>query len=276
MVPVGGVLSEKLVSAQTKFTLPYSIRVADRIIHDAHERATETLTVGQILSHSSNVGAVTLARLLGPQRLAKWITRFGFGRRTGVDFPGESPGIVLPVERWYGSTMGTVPIGQGIAVTPIQMAAAYAAVANHGVWLTPHLVDHVTGGGRQKVGHRRILSVRVADQLLSMLVNVVAEGTGTLAAVPGYLVAGKTGTAAKPDSLGGYSSRYVASFVGIVPASKPRLVILVAVDEPQGAIWGGVVAAPAFQQIAKFDLQYLEVPPDSPSSLERALASGSR
>ena len=111
-----------------------------------------------------------------------------------------------------------------------------------------------------------MLSPAVAHQLLSMLVNVVAEGTGTLAAVPGYLVAGKTGTAAKPDSLGGYSSRYVASFVGMVPASHPRLVILVAVDEPQGAIWGGVVAAPAFAQIAKFDLQYLEVPPDAPRS----------
>jgi cell division protein FtsI (penicillin-binding protein 3) len=268
LVTVAGALSEGLVSASTPFTLPYSIQVADRVIHDAERRGTETLTVGQILSHSSNVGAVTLAEKLGPQQLGRWIERFGFGRATGVDFPGESPGIVLPVAKWSGSTIGTVPIGQGIAVTPVQMAAAYAAVANGGLWTTPHLVDRIVGSGRSRAGlpkleRRRVLSSVVAGQLLSMLVNVVAEGTGTLAAVPGYLVAGKTGTAAKPDPLGGYSSRYVASFVGIVPASKPRLVILVAVDEPQGAIWGGLVAAPAFAQIAKFDLQYLEVPPDA-------------
>jgi cell division protein FtsI (penicillin-binding protein 3) len=269
LVTVAGALSERLVSASTPFTLPYSIQVADRVIHDAEQRGTETLTVGQILSHSSNVGAVTLALKLGPSHLARWIERFGFGRETGVDFPGESRGIVLPLEQWSGSTIGTVPIGQGIAVTPLQMAAAYASVANGGIWTTPHLVDRIIGTSRTRAGlpklqRRRVLAPEVARQLLSMLVNVVAEGTGTLAAVPGYLVAGKTGTAAKPDALGGYSSRYVASFVGMVPASKPRLVILVAVDEPRGAIWGGVVAAPAFAQIAKFDLQYLEVPPDAP------------
>jgi cell division protein FtsI (penicillin-binding protein 3) len=119
-----------------------------------------------------------------------------------------------------------------------------------------------------------VLSRKVAAEVLSMLQNVVAEGTGTLAAVPGYRVAGKTGTAAKPDGLGGYStSRYVASFVGVVPATNPRLVVLVAIDEPQGAIWGGLVAAPAFREIAKFDLQYLAVPPDDPASLRASTAA---
>jgi cell division protein FtsI (penicillin-binding protein 3) len=267
LVTVAGVLTERLVTATTPFTLPYSIQVADRIIHDAEPRGTETLTVSQILSKSSNVGAITLAELLGPQRLASWISRFGFGRLTGIDFPGESPGIVLPVSRWSGSTIGNVPIGQGIAVTPVQMASAYAAIANGGLWLTPHLVDHV-GGTRPHVERRQIVSRQVAAQLMSMLRNVVAEGTGTLAAVPGYTVAGKTGTAAKPDPLGGYStSKYVASFVGIVPAKDPRLVILVSVDEPAGAIFGGVVAAPAFRDIANFALQYLAVPPDDPHSV---------
>jgi cell division protein FtsI/penicillin-binding protein 2 len=184
---------------------------------------------------------------------------------------------VLPLDRWSGSTIGNVPIGQGIAVTPVQMAAAYAAVANGGIWRTPHLVDHVAGGGHAHVARRRILSRRVSAQLMSMLQNVVAEGTGTLAAVPGYRVAGKTGTAAKPDGLGGYSTtKYVASFVGVVPATSPRLVVLVAVDEPEGAIFGGTVAAPAFREIAKFDVQYLAVPPDDPASLrasDAALAS---
>ena len=269
LVTVAGALSDRLVSPSTRFTLPYEIQVADRRIHDAEPRGTETMSVAQILSKSSNVGAITLAEKLTRHRLVHWISRFGFGRKTGIDFPGESPGIVLPEERWSGSSIGNIPIGQGIAVTPIQMASAYAAIANRGVWARPHLVDHVGDGNARRPARRRVVSRWVASQLMAMLKNVVAEGTGTLAAVPGYQVAGKTGTAAKPDSRGGYSdSRYVASFVGVVPASRPRLVILVSVDEPRGAIWGGVVAAPAFAQIAKFDLQYLDggVQPDAPAT----------
>jgi cell division protein FtsI/penicillin-binding protein 2 len=176
---------------------------------------------------------------------------------------------VLPRDKWYGSAVGTIPIGLGVAVTPIQLAEAYAAVANGGVSVTPHLVDHVIDGRQPKVTRRRVVSRGIAKQLMAMLVNVVDEGTGTLAHVPGYIVAGKTGTANKPDpQTGGYSTtKYVASFVGIVPATAPRLVILVTVDEPQGAIFGGTVAAPIFEQIARFDLQYLGVPPDNPSDL---------
>ena len=272
VVTVAAALSEGLVNEGSPFTLPYGIQVADRVVHDAEPRGTETMTVAQILSRSSNVGAITLAQLLGTQRLGRWIERFGFGQPTGVDFPGETPGIVLPVEQWSGSTIGNVPIGQGIGVTALQMAAAYAAVANDGIWTAPHLVDHVSGGRRAKATRRRVLSPSIAGQVLRMLENVVSEGTGTLAAVPGYTIAGKTGTAAKPDPLtGGYSTwNYVASFIGIIPASRARFVILVSVDEPRGAIWGGVVAAPAFKRIADFVLQYLEVPPDDPASLASA------
>jgi cell division protein FtsI/penicillin-binding protein 2 len=267
LITVGAALSEGLVAPTTRFTLPYSIQVADRVVHDAELRGTVNYSVAQILAHSSNVGAITLAEMLGKDRLASWISRFGFGRTTGIDFPGESAGIVLPKDRWSGSTIGNVPIGQGIAVTPVQMASAYAAIANRGTWSRPHLVDHVDGGGRPSLHRRRVVSRQVAGAVMTMLKDVVAEGTGTYAAIPGYQVAGKTGTAQKPDSHGGYSlDRYVASFVGIVPASRPRLVVLVAVDEPHGAIWGGVVAAPAFEQIARFDLQYLEVPPDAPTT----------
>jgi cell division protein FtsI/penicillin-binding protein 2 len=266
LITVAAALSERLVSPATRFTLPYSLHVADRVIHDAEPRGTVNYSVAQILAHSSNIGAIELAEMVGRTRLSSWISRFGFGRVTGIDYPGESPGIVLPPDKWSGSTIGNVPIGQGIAVTPVQMAAAYAAIANRGVWSRPHLVDHVSGGSRPSLQRRRLVSPQVASQLMLMLKDVVAEGTGTYAAIPGYEVAGKTGTAQKADSHGGYATgRYVASFVGIVPASRPRFVILVMVDEPQNAIWGGVVAAPAFQQIARFDLQYLEVPPDSPT-----------
>ena len=264
LVTVAGTLSDGLVTPQTSFVLPGSIAVADRVIHDAEERGTETMSVARILSHSSNVGAITLAEKLGKDRLSRWIARFGFGRATGVGFPGESPGFVLPPDKWSGSTIGNVPIGQGIAVTPIQMAAAYAAIANRGVWVRPHLIRRIQGKRPTHVRKRRIVSRGIAAELNAMLQNVVVGGTGTYAAVPGYKVAGKTGTAQKQDESGGYSSsRYVASFVGMVPASKPRLVILVTVDEPHGQIWGGVVAAPAFAQIAGYDLQYLEVPPDN-------------
>jgi cell division protein FtsI (penicillin-binding protein 3) len=263
LITVAGVLSDRLVTPTTAFLLPYSIHVVDKVIHDAEPRDTETMSVARILAQSSNVGAVVLAQRLGRYRLYHWIRRFGFGDLTGVGFPGESKGFVAAANHWYGSAVGNVPIGQGIAVTPTQMAAAYAVVANGGRWVQPHLVDHVEGERRTRVHTHRVLSRTIARELNAMLQNVVTEGTGTNAAVPGYKVAGKTGTAQKPDSSGGYSSnRYVASFVGMVPASRPRLVILVNVDEPQGAIWGGVVAAPAFARMAAYDLQYLEVPPD--------------
>jgi cell division protein FtsI (penicillin-binding protein 3) len=264
VVTIGGALEIGLVAPGTRYTLPPSITVADRVIHDAEHRPTQTLTVAQILSQSSNVGVVTVALGLGKTHLNDWIGRFGFGRPTGIDFPGESRGIVLAPEKWSGSTIGNVPIGQGIAVTPVQMLAAYGAIANRGQWVQPHLLDRVAGRAPFHPERRRVLSPQTAGALKRMLEDVVAEGTGTLAFVPGYQVAGKTGTAAKPNADGGYSlSRYVASFVGFVPAEHPRLVILVTVDEPHGAIWGGAVAAPAFSEIAKFGLQYLEVPPDS-------------
>jgi cell division protein FtsI (penicillin-binding protein 3) len=267
LVTVAGALSTGTVTPQEKFTLPYAIQVADRRIHDAEPRGTETMSVAKILSKSSNVGAITLAELLGKNRLASWISRFGFGNPTGIDFPGESQGIVLPVNKWSGSTIGNVPIGQGIAVTPMQMASAYAAIANGGVWTRPHLVDRVGDGLAKPVVRRRIVTRWIARELTSMLQNVVLDGTGTLAQIPGYHVAGKTGTAAKPDPRGGYStSKYVASFVGFAPATRPRVVVLVTVDEPQGAIWGGVVAAPAFKEIAQQTLQYLSAPPDAPGS----------
>jgi cell division protein FtsI/penicillin-binding protein 2 len=158
-----------------------------------------------------------------------------------------------------------VPIGHGIAVTPIQMARAYAAIANGGVLVAPHLIDRMDGRPVELKPRKRVVSRNVSSQMLSMLRGVVVEGTGTEAAIPGYTVAGKTGTAAKIDSNGRYShTKYVASFVGLVPAIKPRLVIMVMVDEPAGSIYGGVVAAPAFKQIARFNLQHLEVPPDAP------------
>ncbi len=179
LVTIAGALSGGLVAPGTTFRLPYSIHVADRVVHDAEPRGTETLSVAQILSHSSNVGAVTIAEKLGSTELADWIARFGFGKTTGLDFPGESPGQVLPLDRWSGSTIGNVPIGQGIAVTPMQMAAAYAAIANGGVWVEPHLVDRVGGRVIHHRAHRRIVSRPIDAELKAMLTNVVDEHGAT-------------------------------------------------------------------------------------------------
>ena len=151
IVTVSAVLAEGLVTPRTSFTLPYEIHVADRVIHDAHPRGTERMTVDQILSYSSNVGTITLAEQLGSARLSEWISRFGFGHKTGIDFPARRAGSFLPLERWSGSTIGTLPIGHGIAITPVQMAAAYGTVANDGVWMQPHLVDRIGSKGQPHV-----------------------------------------------------------------------------------------------------------------------------
>lgn len=270
LVTVAAALQEGAVTPRTTFRLAPQVRVADRVIREAHTRGTVRYNVRQIVEYSSNIGTIAVAQRLGEGRLSSWIDRFGFGRPTGIDFPGESPGFALPLEQWSGSTIGTVPIGHGIAVTPIQMARAYAAVANGGRLVEPHLVERVDGALVAHPRGRRILSRDVSTQMLSLLRGVVLEGTGTEAAVPGYTVAGKTGTAAKIDPDGTYStSRYVASFVGLVPATQPRLVVMVMVDEPRGSFYGGVVAAPAFKEIARFNLQHLEVPPDAPETATR-------
>jgi cell division protein FtsI/penicillin-binding protein 2 len=265
LVAIAAALQEGVVSPSTSFRLPPRLKVADRVIRESHARGTQRMTVKQIVEYSSNIGTITIAQRLGEGRMASWIDRFGFGRETGVDFPGESPGFALPLDEWSGSTIGTVPIGHGIAVTPVQMAQAYAAIANGGVLVRPRLIDRVDGRPVARSAKRRVVSRAVSERMLAMLRGVVIEGTGREAAIPGYTVAGKTGTAAKIDPDGTYStSRYVASFVGLVPATKPRLVIMVMVDEPRGNFYGGVVAAPAFREIARFNLQHLEIPPDAP------------
>jgi cell division protein FtsI (penicillin-binding protein 3)/stage V sporulation protein D (sporulation-specific penicillin-binding protein) len=149
LITVAGALSEQLVSPSTRFTLPYSLQVADRVIHDAEQRGTVNYSVAQILAHSSNIGAITLAEMLGRTRSRRG-SRASASAHDRHRLPGREPGIVLPPDKWSGSTIGNVPIGQGIAVTPVQMAAAYAAIANRGVWSRPHLVDHVAGGGGRR------------------------------------------------------------------------------------------------------------------------------
>jgi len=258
---VAAALEKGVVTPQKAYVLPPTIQVADRTIEDAHPRGTEEMTVSQILARSSNVGAVTIGLELESSRFSRWVKRFGFGAPTGVQFPGEEQGIVPSLDEYSGSSMGNLPIGQGLAVTPIQMVAGYAAIANGGVLKQPQLIKRVGDREvREPKGHR-VIDPSVAAQVREMLEGVLAAGgTASEVSVPGYTLAGKTGTAEVAEN-GTYSeSKYVASFIGFAPARDPRLLAAVIVDQPQGDIYGGSVAAPAFGKIAESSLPYLGVP----------------
>ena len=263
LVTISGALADGLVRPTTKFTLPPSFTVYDRTINESHARGTVTYSVREILQWSSNVGAVKIGMKMGKERLLKWMDAFGFARPTGVDVPGEAAGLVPPADTWSGTTIANIPMGQGIAVTPLQMAVAFSTVANNGVAVKPRLVAQVGDTVYDDVQKHRVIPASVARAVRSMLATAVAEGTGTKAQIPGYEVAGKTGTAEKPLADGsGYSKTdYVASFIGMVPADHPRLVVLVAVDSPHTSIYGGDIAAPAVQKIMRFALQQLEIAP---------------
>ena len=258
---VSAALEEGLVTPQTSFYLPSELHVADRVITDAEERPPIDLTVAQILAQSSNVGAVEIGERVGATRFSRWIDRFGFGRRTGVQYPGEEIGIVPSLDEYSGSTMGNLPMGQGLSVTPMQMMAGYAAIADGGVLRRPQLIERVGGEAVQEPQGRRVISAAVAAQVREMLEGVLqAGGTASAVSVPGYTLAGKTGTAQVAED-GTYSeTKYVASFIGFAPARDPRLLVGVVVDQPQGEIYGASVAAPAFGKIAGFALPYLGVP----------------
>jgi cell division protein FtsI (penicillin-binding protein 3) len=260
---VSAALEEKLVTPTTEFTLPPTIQVADRTIKDAEERGTENFTVAQILAKSSNVGAVTIGLEIGAEKFSKWIDRFGFGRKTGVQFPGEESGIVPKLSEYSGSTMGNLPMGQGVAVTPMQMVAGYTAIANGGILRPPQLIERVGENEVHEPKGHRVIAPTVAAQVREMLEGVLAPGgTASEVSVPGYTLAGKTGTAQVAED-GGYSkTKYVASFIGFAPAQDPKLLAAVIVNQPQGDIYGGSVAAPAFGKIAAFALPYLGVAPE--------------
>lgn len=265
VVTFAAALQEGLITPKTEMVVPDHMQVADRIFNDSHSHPTERMTAARVLEESSNVGTIKIGLQLGERALARWIERFGFGSKTGLAFPGESAGIVPPVELWSGTSIATIPIGQGIAVTPLQMAAAYALLANGGVWVEPKLLygtmdEHGRLSASSPPATRRVLTRATARTMTELLEGVVERGTGAAAQIPGYEVAGKTGTAQKAAPEGGYASAYVASFAGYAPARRPAVVVLVVLDEPT-PIWGGATAAPTFAQIAGFALRHLGVKP---------------
>lgn len=244
------------------------IKIADRVISDAHQNGVLTFT--DVIAESSNVGTIKVALRLGRERFYKYITAFGFGRKTGVDIPGEIAGLLKDQRLWSGVSIGSIAIGQEIGVTPMQVAAAYCALANGGTLMKPYIVAEIVdrdgNEGKkfqpQVVG--RVMSEETCAKVNKMLQRVVEAGTGEKARPSGYTAAGKTGTAQKIDQrTGAYSKKYyVSSFAGFVPAGSPKLMILVMIDSPEGVIYGGSVAAPVFKSIAEQSLAYLQVTPD--------------
>jgi cell division protein FtsI (penicillin-binding protein 3) len=261
-ITVAGALQDGLVTPRTPFDIPPVLQVADRQIHDAEDHGYETLSVANILKYSSNIGADLIGMKLGASRFNYWVRRFGFGAQTGVDLPGEQSGIVLRLSQYSGSSMANLPFGQGESVTPMQMVAAYDAIANGGILRPPHVVQSVGGKAPPLPAGHRIISPITASELRDMLRGVFADGgTASGAEISGYDMAGKTGTANIAID-GHYSdSAYVASFIGMVPTDHPRLLVAVVVNQPQGSIYGGSVAAPAFQQIVGWAVPYLGIPP---------------
>jgi cell division protein FtsI (penicillin-binding protein 3) len=278
---VAAAIEEGLVSVDTTMTVADRISVAGKTFTDAYPHATETWSLIEVMERSSNVGTIQVAQELGPARLERYLREFGYGMPTGVGFPGESGGLLMPHDDWWGTSLPTISIGQGVAVTLLQLADAYATIANDGVALAPRIVRGTVGeDGRLTpsagTGSRRVVSPDTARQVREMLEQAVAgdHGTGARAMVPGYSVAGKTGTARKPaEDARGYSGEYIATFVGFAPVDEPRLVVAVMVDEPR-PFYGGVVAAPAFSRVMEAALIALRVPPDDASgSLDEALVA---
>ena len=260
-------LEEKVMSPRSLIYAENGrMSVANTVIHDHHKSGW--LTFSQVIQRSSNIGAVKTARAVGGGRLYRYFRAFGFGDRTEIDLPGESAGLVKVPRRWGRRTLASMAIGQEIGVTPIQLATAASAVANGGWLMKPYVVSEIRDVGSQVVVRaspqvrRRPVSPQTVQTLRNMLERAVAKGTGSRAAVPGYRVAGKTGTAQKFDrETHAYSkTRFVASFVGYVPAGDPRLTILVIIDEPQTESWGGIVAAPVFRRVAEQALPHLGIP----------------
>ncbi|HEU5163317.1 MAG TPA: penicillin-binding transpeptidase domain-containing protein, partial [Thermoanaerobaculia bacterium] len=247
-----------------------SIQIANVRIREHDGKRYGLMPFEQVIAHSSNVGTIRVALALGQKRFYDWTRRFGFGSRTGVELPGEASGILRPPERWSLLSNAVISIGQEIAVTPLQVAAATAAIANGGILVQPHIVRHVVDRSGAIVSSapanrgERIMSDRTAAVLNEMLKGVVIRGTGKSAQLVEYVAAGKTGTAQKAVRGGYHPDKTIASFAGYVPADRPRLVILVVIDEPRGGAYGGEVAAPAFREIADAALRYLDVPPSIP------------
>ncbi|MGI8810367.1 MAG: peptidoglycan D,D-transpeptidase FtsI family protein, partial [Acidimicrobiales bacterium] len=262
---IAGALEEGIVAPSTRMNVADNLVVADATFRDSEPHPLMWWTTADILAHSSNIGTIQIAQRLGKAGVDKYLRAFGMAEVTDLDFPGESGGIMLDPDEWSGTSIGSIPIGQGVAVTAVQMLGAYNTIANGGTYVAPSLVKAtVDSAGKvhpaKAPATRRVVSEATAAEVSRMLTAAVDIGTGTAARIEGYTVAGKTGTARKPsETKAGYSDTYMASFVGFLPAEAPRISAIVVLDEPT-PYYGGVVAAPVFAALGSFGIRHLSIP----------------
>jgi cell division protein FtsI (penicillin-binding protein 3) len=265
VITAAAALETNVVRPADVINVPDRIGLNGEVYHDHNTHPPVDLTFTQVIQQSSNVGTIKVAMNLGPERLHDYMSRFGYGSVTGLEFPGEAAGLLPRVEEWWDSSLPTLAIGQGVAVTPMQIVGVFATLANQGVSVDPKLVMSTidSSGNEEPVAEKetkRVIKAATAETLTKLLVGVTEIGTGRNALIPGYQVAGKTGSAEKVvEGQPGYSG-YVSSFIGFAPAGDPRLVVGVVLDDPR-PIWGGVTAAPAFREIMQFGLRHLGIGP---------------
>ncbi len=280
LMSMSAVINEGVATPQTHVVVPGTLQRGDRVFHDDTDHGTEDLTLSGVLAESSNIGTILATGQLGrtqqqaDQVLYSYLRKFGIGRPTGLDFPGETPGILAPPQKWSTSQQYTIPFGQGLSVNAMQATSIYSTIADGGVRVTPTLVKGTTGPD----GHytpapapqrTRVVSTATAKAVTQMLETVVGseEGTGTLARIPGYQVAGKTGTANRVDPATGRYHGYTSSFMGFAPADDPRITVSCVIQNPTvGSYFGGTICGPVFKQVMEFALKTLQVPPSGASA----------
>jgi cell division protein FtsI/penicillin-binding protein 2 len=267
IVTASAAIEEKVLPINAMIdTSPGIIRIGNRVVDEYQHHNYQTLSFTDVIVKSSNVGAIKIGFRVGAERLSRYVDRYGFGRPVSPDFPGESPGIVWNADKWTDSALASVSMGYQIGVTPLQMIAAFGSVANGGEYVEPRVVRAVYRDGRRYAVHpkvlRRTVEPNTAATLISIMEEVVKRGTAKLADIPGYTVAGKTGTASKLINGHYAAAENNVSFAGFVPSRDPAIAVIVVIDAPHaGGNSGGVVSAPIFKRIAESALRYLSVPP---------------
>ncbi|HJS26601.1 MAG TPA: penicillin-binding protein 2 [Actinomycetota bacterium] len=273
VITAAAAIQEGSLSLNQRLSVSWTMQVGDYVIHDSHPHGVMQMTLGDIVAESSNIGAVHVANRVGAPTMSRYLARFGLGEPTGVGFPGESSGIVPPLSEWTDTSLPTIAYGQGLAATPLQMVSVFATIANGGRRMEPSFVRGTVGSDgrfveRDRAPARRVVSSATAEMVARMLAYAVEHGTGEHAQIPGYQVAGKTGTARIPtgDGSGYLTGDYVASFVGFLPARDPEVVIAVILDRPDAG-YGGLVAAPLFRSVARAAITRLGIAPTDPLPL---------
>jgi len=267
VITVAAAMQEGLVSPDTVFTIPYSMKVSDGVFHDHEKHPTQRLTTTGLLAVSSNTGSIQIGQKLGKDNLYDYLRKFGIGESTNSKLPGESVGILHPVKDWSGTSLPTISFGQGYSVTAIQATSVFATIANDGVRVKPSILAGVVDESGKYTPAKpnesiKVLSAETAINLRAMMESVVSkDGTAPTAAIPGYRVAGKTGTAMRYNTSCSCYSGYTASFIGFAPADQPKYVVSVTIQDPQGLHWGGALAGPVFKKVMSFVLQNERIKP---------------